>query len=76
MAREITPSEGEQPMLSFKESVILNLQRNKGIMQDNIEACKQAIILIDKAIEQAEANNDAMAFAETMQKLQRFQSQR
>lgn len=55
-------SETEQPA-SFKDSVIMNLKRNKMVMQHKIN-------LIDQAIEMAENNDDALKFAQLMGELQ------
>jgi hypothetical protein len=60
MSRETRPPENPA---SFKDSVVLNLKRNKLVMQHKIQ-------LIDQAIEMAENNEDALKFAQLMGELQ------
>jgi hypothetical protein len=62
MSCEIKPSSGEQPA-SFKDSVIMNLKRNKMIMQHKIQ-------LIDQAIAIAEEDDNNLKFAQVMGELQ------
>jgi predicted transcriptional regulator len=59
----------EPKQLSFKESLILNLQRNRQVAVDQIEASKKAIELIDKAVTIVQTSEEVVNFAETMQQV-------
>lgn len=59
---------GEQA--SFKETLILNLQRNKEILKQNIAAINRGIVLCDELVDILEEDGSASIFAEKMQELQ------
>ena len=67
MDREQQPA--QQP-LPFKESLILNLERNKDIIIHNQAVFDKNINLIDELIELIRENPDVAEFAEKMQELQ------
>ena len=62
-------AEQEPKQLSFKESLILNLQRNRQVAVDQIEASKKAIELIDKAVTVVQTSEEVVNFAELMQQV-------
>lgn len=75
----ISQLQQEQPpqqQLSFKESVLLNLQRNRQICVDEIAGLNACIKLIDQAVEQVTKNTDGLAIMETMATLQNMAQQR
>lgn len=57
---------------SFKETLILNLQRNKNICLANVELFQKKAVMCEELVEllQSDEGSSAAGFAEKMQKLQ------
>lgn len=62
--------------LSFKDSVLLNLQNNRQICVDEIAGLNACIKLIDEATAQVSKATDGLVVMETMAKLQSMAQQR
>ncbi len=69
MDRNITPMDGGE-QVSFKETLILNLQRNKEICKQNIAVFEEKISMCDELVDLLNREDAAAEFAEKMQKLQ------
>lgn len=69
MERNVTPMTGGE-QASFKETLILNLQRNKEILKQNIGAINRGLVLCDELVALLEDDGPAAIFAEKMQELQ------
>ena len=69
MDRNITPMNGGE-QVSFKDTLILNLQRNKEICKQNITVFEEKISMCDELVDLLNREDAAAEFAEKMQKLQ------
>lgn len=69
MDRNITPMNGGE-QASFKETLILNLRRNKEISLQNVKFYQEKAELCDRVIDIVVNDGPASYFAEKMQELQ------
>ena len=69
MDRNITPMNGGE-QVSFKDTLILNLQRNKEICKQNIAVFEEKISMCDELVDLLDREDAAAEVAEKMQKLQ------
>jgi hypothetical protein len=79
MTNRIIDMNGQTPdpqnPISFQETMLLNLQRQKGIIEQNIRFFQTKLPMFDEAIEQVKNNSNLSEFAQLMHNLQQGMQQ-